>query len=319
MRKLIKINTRSTVSVILLALFAVNTLAMIPSLSSPAESTLKKEGETQFQQGEYGDELDLTSRSQSELQNYTDNPELEPRYPSDFDLGNVLGDRDNQYREVYEPWKSKAALHSIAYHEETGFLAVGGGYLYDNEVHIFRLNPHTGKFVKVWDSGDSIIQSDVMSLAFGDTDVNNFLEIAAGSSDGHVYVFEQRHIYDPETNTENMFDHVWTSPSMFRVFDLKIEDVDRDYRPDIVAGTWEGIHLFEYDNHSGYPYSEEHWITYNHVWSSPELEDKKIYSIEAGDSNYNGLPEIIAGTRDGRRTLGGTRRATPERAARRRL
>ena len=109
----------------------------------------------------------------------------------------------NDYKINYEPWRSKAAIHAIAYHEPTGFLALGGGYLYDNEVHIFRLNVETGDFDKVWDTGDQIIRGDVMSLDFGDTDLNDFIEIVAGSSDGHVYVFEQLHIYDPNANASN--------------------------------------------------------------------------------------------------------------------
>jgi len=219
-------------------------------------------------------------------------------YPSDQDIGLVLGDRMNDYKLNYEPWRSKAAIHAIAYDEATGFLAMGGGYHYDNEIHLFRMNTETGQFDKVWGIGDSILQSDVMSLDFGDTDLNNLIEIVAGSSDGHVYVFEQRHLYDPFANTENQFDLVWTSPAMFRVFALKVADVDRDYRPDIIAGGWDGkLHLFEYDNHSGYPFVEEHWITYDEV-ATLEVGEK-IYSLETGDTNNNGLPEIVCGTRDG--------------------
>jgi hypothetical protein len=221
-------------------------------------------------------------------------------YPSDYDIGKVLSDRENEYTEIYEPWKTKGSIHAIDYDEETGFLAVGGGYLYDNEVHIYRLNTETGDFDKVWDSGDGIIQSDVLCLDIADTDSNQFLEIIAGSADGHVYVFEQRHIYDPITNTENMFDHVWTSPSHFRVFDLKVDDIDRDNRPDIVVGSWDGIFVYEYDNHSGYPFSAEHWIEYRNVWTSGDLDGEQIYSLETGDTNVNGLPEIVIGTRSGK-------------------
>lgn len=225
---------------------------------------------------------------------------MDQTLPADKDIGLVLGDRMNDYRVTYEPWKSKAAIHAIAYDEGTGFLALGGGYLYDNQVHIFRLNTETKLWDKVWDTGDGIFGSDVMALDFGDTDLNDFIEIVAGCADGHVYVFEQRHIYDPYANTENQFDHVWTSPNMFRVFDVKVDDIDRDYRPDIIAGGWDGkIHIFEYSNHSGYPFTEEHWITYDEVSTLEVGKNERIYSIETGDTNYNGLPEIICGTREG--------------------
>ena len=220
-------------------------------------------------------------------------------YPSDLNLADILGDRDNTYKLTYEPWRSKAAIHAIAYDEDTGFLALGGGYLYDNEVHLYRRNVETGRFDKVFELGDGIIRGDVLSLAFGDTDLNSFLEVAVASSDGHVYVFEQRHLYDPYANTENMFDLVWTSPGLFRVFAVKIDDVDRDYRPDIIAGSWDGkVHLYEYDNHSGYPFVEEHWITYREV-TTLDIGGK-VYSLETGDTNNNGLPEIVVGTRAGK-------------------
>ncbi|NHJ14266.1 MAG: hypothetical protein EAX95_11355 [Candidatus Thorarchaeota archaeon] len=222
----------------------------------------------------------------------------DPRIPEDFDLNEILPDRVNQYKTNYEPWKSKAAIHAVAYDEAFGFLALGGGWLYDNEIHLWRLNTETGMFDKVWDIGDSQLPSDVMSLAFGDTDLNDFIEIAAGCADGRVYVFEQRHLYDPYANTENQFDLVWKSPYMFKVFDLKIDDIDKDYRPDIIAGGWDNkVHIFEYSNHSGYPFVQEHWITYNEVATLPV--DDKVYSLETGDTNANGLPEVVVGTRDG--------------------
>ena len=87
-----------------------------------------------------------------------DNPYL----PEDYDIGLVLGDRESDFKVMYEPWRSKAAIHSIAFDEATGFLALGGGYLYDNEVHLFRLNVETNEFDKVWDTGDGIFQSDVI-------------------------------------------------------------------------------------------------------------------------------------------------------------
>ena len=156
---------------------------------------------------------------------------------------------------------TKAAVRCIAVDSSKEFLAVGGGYLYDNEIHLYRWNGYTREYDKVWDSGDQIIQGDVLSIDFGDTDHNDFLEIVAGSADGHVYVFEQEHIYDPFDNMENQFVHVWTSPKLQQVWGVKIADVDKDYRPDIIAGSWDKkVHIYEYTNHSGYPFSKEHWM-----------------------------------------------------------
>ncbi|WP_371803413.1 FG-GAP repeat domain-containing protein [Candidatus Lokiarchaeum ossiferum] len=276
-------------SIILLGLIMTNTLALIPN-------TGKENTETQTQEIQEISLDILPDEIKPAVTNLIDEELVQ--FPSDYDIGKVLADRENEYSEVFEPWKSKAAIHAIAYDEDTGYLALAGGYLYDNEVHLYRLNTETGDFDKVWVCGDGIIQSDVMTIAFGDTDLNNFLEIVAGSSDGHVYVFEQRHIYDPFTNTENMFELVWTSPSMFRVFDVKVEDADRDFRPDIIVGSWEGVYLYEYDEHSGYPFNEEHWITYTQVFHD-DVNGEKIYSLESGDTNNNGLPEIIVGTREG--------------------
>ncbi len=219
-------------------------------------------------------------------------------YPSDFDLDSLLGDRVNEYKTIYEPWKSKAAIHCIRYDEATGFLACGGGYLYDNEVHLFRLNQETNQFDKVYELGDGVIRGDVLSVDFGDTDLNDFIEVVVGSADGHVYVYEQRHLYDPYANSENAFDLVWTSPGFFRVFDVEVADVDHDYRPDIIVGAWDGyVHLFEFTNHSSYPFEEAHWIEYTEV-STLEVGEK-VYSLETGDTNNNGLDEIIVGTREG--------------------
>ncbi|MBN2229210.1 MAG: hypothetical protein JW779_06410 [Candidatus Thorarchaeota archaeon] len=257
--------------------------------------------------GNRNNTLDIDGLQDIDLDNFPNDvlnllgEDTEPGIPSDEDIGLVLQNKENNYKTIFEPWKTKAAIHAIAYHEPTGFLALGGGYLYDNEVHIWRLNTETGNFDKVWDSGDSILRADVLSLAWGDTDLNDFLEVAAASADGFVYLFEQRHIYDPVTNTENMFDHVWTSPYSFRAFDVKIYDADKDYREDIIVGGWDGkVRCFEYDDHSGYPFAEEHWISFRQVWTSGDTIDGKIYTIAYGDTNFNGLPEIIAGTREGR-------------------
>ena len=273
-----------------LAVLVISAFCMIPSL--PRDNGLITSDDDSEDTSPMGLPEGLTPEMFNSL------ADVSPFQPDDYDIGKVLMDRVNNYKLNYEPWRSKAAIHAVAYHEATGFMALGGGYLYDNEIHIFRLNAETNQFDKVWDTGDSVLQGDVLDLDFGDTDLNNFLEIAAACADGHVYVFEQRHLYDPYANTENMFDHVWTSPSMVRAFTVKIDDVDRDYRPDIIAGGWDGyVHLYEYDNHSGYPFSSEHWITYREV--AKLYTGEKIYSLETGDTNYNGLPEIVVGTREG--------------------
>jgi hypothetical protein len=274
-------------------------MAVVPALPvalSPFEAAVEAEVVPQI--------LDMNpDEFPNEVMNFMaeSQPDLLPGYPSEFDIGEVLQDKPNQYKTIFEPWKTKAAIHAVAFDEPTGFLALGGGYLYDNEVHIWRLNSETYQFDKVWDSGDSLLRADVMSLAWGDTDLNDFREVVAASSDGFVYVFEQRHIFDPYANTENMFDHVWTSPYTFRAFDVKIYDADRDYREDIIIGGWDGkVRCFEYTDHSNYPFSEEHWIEYREVWNSNDTIDGQIYTIGYGDTNFNGLPEIIAGTRQGR-------------------
>jgi len=278
------------ITITFLAVLVISAFCMVPSL--PKDDGLIASGDHSETTSPMGLPEGLTPEMFNSL------ADVSPYQPDDYDIGKVLTDRVNNYKLNYEPWRSKAAIHAVAYHEATGFMALGGGYLYDNEIHIFRLNAETNQFDKVWDTGDSVLQGDVLDLDFGDTDLNNFLEIAAACADGHVYVFEQRHLYDPYANTENMFDHVWTSPSMVRAFTVKIDDVDRDYRPDIIAGGWDGyVHLYEYDNHSGYPFSPEHWITYREV--SKLYTGEKIYSLETGDTNYNGLPEIVVGTREG--------------------
>jgi hypothetical protein len=60
---------------------------------------------------------------------------------------------------------------------------------------------------------------------------------------------------------ENQFRHVWTSPKIQQVWGVAVADTDLDDDPDIIAGSWDGkIHFYEYTNHSGYPFSKEHWI-----------------------------------------------------------
>ncbi|MHA1224346.1 MAG: hypothetical protein ACTSP3_14050 [Candidatus Heimdallarchaeaceae archaeon] len=220
-------------------------------------------------------------------------------YPQDLDLSSFLKNYPNEYTEIYEPWKTKAAIRCIEITDDYEYMVVGGGYLYDNEVHIYRWNPLINQYVKVWNSGDNIIKEDVIDVDIADTDHNNFLEIVAASADGSFHVFEQKHIYDPNTNTENMFEHVYSSPYLGQVWSVEINDTDWDFDPDIIVVSWDyKVHVFEYTTHSGYPFASEHWINYEEKWTSQNLRQHPT-SLVVGDTNYNGLPDFVVGTREG--------------------
>ncbi len=242
--------------------------------------------------------LDELSNVNAETADASRAVEGEPKLPETLDIGKLFKDNLAGYQKVWEPWLSKAAIHDIEIAEDGEFLLVGGGYLYDNEIHVYRWNEPQGKYVRVWESGDDLITGDIFSVAMGDTDNNNFIEVAAASGDGHVYVFEQTHIYDPFTRTETRFDPVWVSPDLGQVWGMKIDDTDRDFLTDIIVGSWDGyVRWYEYRDHSGYPFSKEHWIEYREVFRYPI--EGHIQSLTTTDLNGNGLPEIIVGTREG--------------------
>ncbi|MHA2249336.1 MAG: outer membrane protein assembly factor BamB family protein [Candidatus Kariarchaeaceae archaeon] len=218
-------------------------------------------------------------------------------YPEDVDVGQFLSDNDNTYNQVWDPWVSKAAIHAVATTEDGDMLALAGGYLYDNQVHLYRWNNLENRYDLVWEIGGGIFQSDVTSLAFADSDYNNLTEIVAGGEDGVLYVFEQRHIYDPFTNMENQFDLVWKSPRLGRIFDVMVYDSDGDYRQDIIVGTGDTVRWYEYDTHGNYPFSEEHWIEFREVFSL-QLPSQ-VTALGISDVNSNGLKEVATGTRSG--------------------
>lgn len=222
----------------------------------------------------------------------------DPSLPETLDIGKFLGDNLADYQKVWEPWLTKAGIHDIESSADGEFLAVGGGFLYDNELHVYRWNNVLNKYVRAWESGDGLFQGDIRSVAFGDTDQNLFLEVAGASSDGFVYLFEQTHIFDPNTRTETRFDHVWTSPYIGSAWGVEITDMDLDQIMEVVVGSWDGyVHWFEYDAHSGYPYSKDHWLDLQEVFRQPL--DGHIQSIATGDLNGNGLPDMVVGTREG--------------------
>ncbi len=222
----------------------------------------------------------------------------EPKLPETLDVGKLFRDNLADYQKVWEPWLSKAAIHDIEISDDGEFFLVAGGYLYDNEIHVYRWNEQLNKYVRVWETGDQIIKSDVFSVTMGDTDNNNFIEVAGASADGHVYVFEQTHIYDPFTRTETRFDLVWKSPYLKQAWGVKIADTDKDFIKDLIVASWDGyIRWYEYRDHSGYPFSKEHWIEYREVFKAPV--EGHPQSIAITDLNGNGLDEVIVGTREG--------------------
>lgn len=208
-----------------------------------------------------------------------------------------LVDNDNNYNVKYDPWLTKAAIHAIASSDDGDMMALGGGYLYDNEIHLYRFNHVEDQYDLVSEIGSGVLQSDVLAIAFADTDHNNLTEIIAGGEDGRIYVFEQRHIYDPITNMENLYDLVWTSPRFERIFALEVYDTDGDARKDIIVGTGDTVRWYEYDTHGNYPFSEEHWINFKEVFSYKV--PSPVTSMAITDINANGLPEVAVGMRSG--------------------
>ncbi|MHA2028569.1 MAG: sialidase family protein, partial [Candidatus Kariarchaeaceae archaeon] len=227
----------------------------------------------------------------------------DPKLSEDLNLGNILSDNQDDYRKIWEPWLTKAAVRTMITSPDQQFLLVGGGYLYDNTIKVYRYNPDSDEYEHVWDSGDEIIQSDVVSLAWGDTNHNKFPEVIAGSADGHVYVFEQAHIYDPKTNTENRFEFAWKSPLIQQVWGVVVDDTDLDYIVDIVAGSWDGkIHWYEATDLGDvpvYPFAPDHSIDYREKFTATLPGNERITALASTDTDGDGLPEVIVGTWDG--------------------
>jgi hypothetical protein len=207
-----------------------------------------------------------------------------------------LRDNDNEYIQTWTPWLTRGAIHVAKVSDDGDFLVIGGGYLLDNELHIYRWNQIENEYTKVWEAGSGILTRDVYDVAFGDCDNNNLIEIAAACADGRVYLFEQAHISDPIANLENRFDYVWRSDNFFQASSVEFYDTDLDGLQDLIVGSWDNkIHVFEYTAHGGYPFDTEHWITLTERWNSTTLDDK-IQSLAVGDFNNNGLPDMIVGT-----------------------
>lgn len=219
----------------------------------------------------------------------------------EYYLLNTLRDNVNDYDQVWSPWLTKAAVHSASVSDDGNTLVIGGGYLLDTELHIYRWDYLQRKYVKAWEAGSEVITGDVYDIAFGDADNNRLQEVAAASADGRVYLFEQAHIYDPNTNLDSKYELVWQSDLIDnQVSTVDFYDLDLDLITDLVVGAWDKrVHIYEYTNHSGYPFaSAEHWIEMTEKWVSPELDDA-VMSVATGDFNNNGLPDFVVGTWSG--------------------
>ncbi|MHA1166342.1 MAG: hypothetical protein ACTSRU_00860, partial [Candidatus Hodarchaeales archaeon] len=280
--------------------FVASSLFVQVAVASPLEYSSTNNDQDNYNMDEV---TKLLQKTQS--QEFPPDPEADPSllhenatYPEDFDVNSFLSNNENEYDDVWDPWLTKAAIHDIVSKDDGDMIALAGGYLYDNEIHVYRWNYIEDKYDKVWDVGDGVFKSDVTSLAFSDVDYNNLTEIVAGCADGRFYVFEQRHIYDPITNMENQFDLVWTSPRLGRVWDVLVYDADKDYKPDIIVGTGNTLRFYEYYHHSGYPFEEEHWIEFEEVFSY-EVE-APITCLTTSDVDYDGLPEIVVGMNNGK-------------------
>ncbi len=219
--------------------------------------------------------------------------------PEEYNVLGKLRDNDNSYKQVWTPWLTRAAVHVAKVSDDGEFLVIGGGYLLDTELHIYRWNNNERCYLKVWEAGSGIINRDIYDVAFGDSDNNNLIEIAAACADGRVYLFEQAHISDPIANLENRFDFVWKSDNFFQVTAVEFHDLDLDGDEDLIIGSWDKkVHIFECTDHSGYPFDIEHWLELTERWNSTDL-DEKIQSLGVGDFNNNGLPDFIVGTLSG--------------------
>ncbi|MGY5853187.1 MAG: 6-bladed beta-propeller, partial [Candidatus Thorarchaeota archaeon] len=207
----------------------------------------------------------------------------------------------NDYQLTWESNQIRGSTHSIALTDDKALMAAGGGYLSDNTLHIYRWDNTTKNYNHVWDSGDRIIANDILSVEFADTDNNGLLEVIAGCADGRVYMFEQQG-YEGSA-TADYFDHVWDSGSTLtkQVWAIATDDLDSDGLKEVIAGCWDNkVHVFEYEWHSGWPHCEEHLIDMTKVWDTGDDIDTRVLSVATGDTDNDGLKELIVGSYDGK-------------------
>jgi len=209
----------------------------------------------------------------------------------------------NDYELIWEPNNIQGSIHSVAVSDDKSLIAVGGGYLCDNEVHVYILEPLSRDYIHVWDSGDEIIGSDVLSVEIDDTDNDQHTEIVCGSADGKVYVFEKRYGRYGFGDFSCSFHLVWSSGDEIghQVWSVKVDDLDSDGMKEVIAGSWDGrVYIFEYRGRLGDPAGEEHRHEYVKVWDSGETISGRVYSVATGNTDWDEFRELIVGSYDHR-------------------
>ncbi len=210
----------------------------------------------------------------------------------------------NDYQLIWEPNNIQGSSHAVATSPNKNLIAVAGGYLSDSEVHVYRWDNASKDYIHVWDAGNDLIRSDVQDVAIADADNNGLLEVYAASADGRIYVFEARGFEEGFVyldNANNVFELVWDSQLAIRrqVWSVKVEDVDHDNQGEIVAGCWDNrVHVFDYVDHSNYPYCPSHSMSFIHVWDSGNQIGGRVYDVAVGDTDCDGRTDILAASYD---------------------
>ncbi|MBD3160258.1 MAG: hypothetical protein GF309_15880 [Candidatus Lokiarchaeota archaeon] len=246
-----------------------------------------------------------TPLSQSESDgNYPEAPILPDMAPDVPPPGQM--NLTNDYQKIWEPNAIRGSTHGVAATPSKNLVAVAGGWLSDKEVHVYRWSSVRNEYYHVWDSGDGVIQDDVLSVAIDDADNNGRYEIVAGCADGRIYVFEQigveEGIYYFDF-ADNKFELVWDSGNIIdkQVWSVTTGDLNNDGFTEIIAGAWDSrVYVFKLHMSSDYPQCPEHYMEFELVWHSGDWIDSRVYDVEMGDTDRDFREEIIASSHNGK-------------------
>jgi len=230
--------------------------------------------------------------------------ELAQSSASDSELSQLtqqLSGANGHYQLVWEPNRVQGSVHAVAV--SGSIVAIGAGYLYDNEIHVYQWDASLsgpGGLRHVYDIGDGILHSDVLSLTFGDTDRDSEQEIAAVTADGGVYVYEQLS-NDARDARYYQFQLVWNTNIGRRATSVAIDDLDGDGLRELIVGAWSRrVYVYEYAARVGQPTAPEHRHYYALVWDSGSAIQGLVNTVVTGDTTADGFKEIIAGASDGK-------------------